>query len=110
MRVFDDDTETTDDLIDVMQFEIRSPSLGENYTYLSATGQNNLGTLVIAYNISCLTGYTGEDCSQSIDNSNTTGQNKTLLLIYHVLLAIQAKTAAILLQMTTQQVSNCMHV
>lgn len=109
MRVFDDDTETTDDLIDVMQFEIRSPSLGENYTYLSATGQNNLGTLVIAYNISCLTGYTGEDCSQSIDNSNTIGQ-ETLLLIYHVLLAIQAKTAAILLQMTTQQVSNCMHV
>lgn len=109
MRVFDDDTETTDDLIDVMQFEIRSPSLRENYTYLSVTGQNNLGTLVIAYNISCLTGYTGEDCSQSIDNSNTTGQ-ETLLLIYHVLLAIQAKTAAILLQMTTQQVSNCMHV
>lgn len=109
MRVFDDDIETTDDLIDVMQFEIRSPSLRENYTYLSVTGQNNLGTLVIAYNISCLTGYTGEDCSQSIDNSNTTGQ-ETLLLIYHVLLAIQAKTAAILLQTATQQVSNCMHV
>ena len=81
VRIYDYDSTSQDDLIDNIQFNIRNPVLSNIYTNLSINTTNRYEsttytrTMAISYRITCLTGFTGDNCTQSTVENNSTGND-----------------------------------